>query len=86
MTEDERYLFDLTGYLVIKDVLTPEEVERCNAAIDRHFDQAKEIDRSLSGNSKTLSGTSRRIDLGGMLAWERPWCEPFREFLSSPAD
>ena len=25
MTEDERYLFDLTGYLVIKDVLTPEE-------------------------------------------------------------
>ena len=27
MTEDERYLFDLTGYLVIKDVLTPEEVE-----------------------------------------------------------
>ena len=84
MTEDERYLFDLTGYLVIKDVLTPEEVERCNAAIDHHFDQAKEIDRSLSGSSKTLSGTSRRIDLGGMLAWEHPWCEPFRQFLIHP--
>ena len=85
MTEDERYLFDLTGYLVIKDVLTDEEVERCNAAIDHHFDQAKEIDRSLSGNSKTLSGTSRRIDLGGMLAWETSVVRNrFRQFLIHP--
>ena len=84
MTEDDRYLFDLTGYLVIKDVLTSEEVERCNAAIDCHIDQLREMDRSLAGGSKALSGTSRRKDLGGMLAWERPWCEPFRQFLVHP--
>ncbi len=28
MTDDEKYLFDLTGFLVIENVLTPEEVER----------------------------------------------------------
>jgi hypothetical protein len=27
---------------------------------------------------------STRIDLGGMLAWPRPHCEPFRELLVHP--
>ena len=26
MNEDDKYLFDLTGYLVLRDVLTAEEV------------------------------------------------------------
>lgn len=84
MTEDEKYLFDLTGYLVVKGALTPEEVARCNEAIDRHIDQLKEREGSLAGASKALAGTSHRKALGGMLAWERPWCEPFRELLVHP--
>ena len=39
MNNDEKYLFDLNGYLVIEDVLTPDEVARANEAIDRHQDQ-----------------------------------------------
>ena len=35
---------------------------------------------SLSGSTGT-AGTSRRLDLGGMLAWEQPWSEPWRELL-----
>ncbi len=84
MNEDEKYLFDLTGYLVLKDVLTEEEVAHLNQGIDHHKDQMSPIDRSLAGDSKTLAGTSRRKDLGNMLAWERPWCEPFRELLVHP--
>jgi hypothetical protein len=84
MNEDEKYLFDLNGYLVLKDVLSADEVAQLNEGIDHHSDQISEIDRSLAGGSKVLEGTSRRKDLGGMLAWERPWCEPWRKLLVHP--
>ena len=72
MNEDERYLFDLNGYLLLRGVLTPEEVAELNSGIDHHSEEMTAIDRSLAGESGALSGTSRRKDLGGMLAWERP--------------
>jgi hypothetical protein len=84
MNEDEKYLFDLNGYLVLKDVLSADEVAKLNQGIDHHSDQISEIDGSLAGGSKVLEGTSRRKDLGGMLAWERPWCEPWRKLLVHP--
>ena len=86
MNEDEKYLFDLNGYLVIERVLTPDEVAFCNEAIDCHADQIRERvgELSLSGDSKALKGTTGRGDLGGMLGWEKPWCEPFRKMLAHP--
>ncbi len=36
MTDKERFLFDLNGYLMLEDVLTGEEVAAANQAIDRH--------------------------------------------------
>ena len=83
MNDDEKYLFDLNGYLVLDQVLTPEEVRRCNEAIDHHMEDATSC-TPYSRESKSLSGTSTRIDLGGMLNWDRPWCEPFRELLVHP--
>ena len=68
MNEDERYLFDLIGYLVLRGVLGEQEVSTLNAAIDHHADQMTEMDRSLAGNSSALAGTSHRLDMGGMLA------------------
>ena len=47
MNEDEKYLFDLNGYLVLKEILNDQEVKRLNAAIDVHSDEMQEIDRSL---------------------------------------
>jgi hypothetical protein len=35
MTEEEKFMVDLQGYLVIKDVLTPNEVAELNEIIDR---------------------------------------------------
>ena len=84
MNDDAKYLFDLMGYIVIEDALTPEEVAHCNAAIDHRIDQLKSSP-SYSGGSRALAGTSTRQDLGGMLSWERPWCEPFRELLVHPS-
>jgi ectoine hydroxylase-related dioxygenase (phytanoyl-CoA dioxygenase family) len=86
MTDNERYLFDLTGYLVIQDVLSSEEVALCNEAIDRHADQIKErvSDLSLSDGSPALEGITGRGDLSGMLGWKAPWREPFRAMLVHP--
>ena len=36
MTEDEKYLFDLNGYLVVENVLTENELALANEAVDRH--------------------------------------------------
>ena len=38
MNEEELYLFDLNGYLVVEQVLTAAEVDEANAAIDHHAD------------------------------------------------
>ncbi|MEC8932582.1 MAG: phytanoyl-CoA dioxygenase family protein [Candidatus Latescibacterota bacterium] len=84
MNDDERYLFDLNGFLVLRGVLSAEEVATMNAAIDHHNADLNERDGSLVGESKALAGTSYRKDLGGMLGWERPWCEPFRHLLIHP--
>ena len=86
MNEQEKYLFDLNGYLVVENVLTPDEVALCNEAIDRHADDIRERvgELSLSRGSKTLEGITGRGDLGGMLSWEKPWCEPFRNMLAHP--
>ncbi len=86
MNEDEKYLFDLNGYILIEKVLTPDEIALANQAIDRHLDQGtiRSGERSLSGGSPTLKGEHGRGDLGGMLHWEEPWCNPFREMLVHP--
>ena len=86
MNEEELYLFDLNGYLVVEEVLTAAEVDAANAAIDRHADAVniRLGDLSLSGESTTLKGTTGRGDLGGMLGWEEPWRNVFRLMLSHP--
>ncbi len=86
MNDYERYLFDLNGYIVLNGVLTQEEITLCNAAIDHEFDRAKERSpsESLAGESEALKGIRRREDLADMLAWSKPWCQPFRDLLVHP--
>ena len=86
MNEHEKYLFDLNGYIVVENVLTPDEVALCNEAIDHHSESIRERvgELSLSGGSDALEGITGRGDLGGMLGWEKPWCEPFRRYACPP--
>ena len=55
MNDDERYLFDLNGFLVLRGVLSAEEVATMNAAIDHHDADLNERDGSLVGESKADS-------------------------------
>ncbi|MQC82614.1 MAG: hypothetical protein DWG79_01975 [Chloroflexi bacterium] len=86
MDEYEKYFFDLNGYLVVENALTPEEVAACNEAIDQNTERIQERpkEQSLSGESTTLKGKQGRGDLGGMLTWPKPWCQPFRDLLAHP--
>jgi len=87
MDEHERYLFDLRGYLVVENALSPEEVKAANAALDQHWDQVKPRAReySLSGGSEALRGEKGRLEAGfNLLHLPKPWCEPFRQMLAHP--
>ena len=83
MTEDERYLFDLGGYLVVPGALSADDVALANEAIDRHAGEIGERvgEASLAGGSEALAGITGRGDLGGALSWKEPYGRPFRDML-----
>ena len=85
MTEAEKYLFDVHGYLVIEGALSPEEVAAANRAIDHHADDIGIRPNDLANESTTLRGTTGRGDLGGMLTWEKPHCDVYRDMIVHPS-
>ncbi|MDA1191627.1 MAG: phytanoyl-CoA dioxygenase family protein, partial [Candidatus Poribacteria bacterium] len=50
MTDEEKFIFDLDGYIVIKDVLTQTEVDELNRIADEQFPrkQDDDLDRRTS--------------------------------------
>ena len=87
MTDDEKYLFDLNGYLVVRGVLTPEEVKTVNEVIDNHSDDM--VERSDGALRNAVEGTALygtgpgRKDLGGVLEWG-PESKIFKSILDHP--
>ena len=75
----ERFRWDLEGYLLVPDVLSQDELDRLNAGIDRHVETARDDGKVVYSDS--LDGTRPRQILAGMLQWEHPWCDPFRDLL-----
>ena len=63
MTDNEKFLFDLWGYVVIEDVLTPDEVALANEAVDRHAHLIANRDPGLSHGIQTVGRgyRSRRV-------------------------
>ena len=86
MNEDEKYFFDLNGYIIVPNVLSAEDIALANEAIDRRADQIHERtgELSLSAGSKALEGVTGRGDLGGALSWPDPHGRPFRDMLGQP--
>ena len=88
MADDERYLFDLNGFLIVRGVLTPEEVDAANRAIDNHADEM--IERSDAALRNAVEGTKYfgsgpgRMDLGRCLEWGTDDSQVFRSILAHP--
>ncbi|KAL9191119.1 hypothetical protein ACHAXT_000825 [Thalassiosira profunda] len=88
MSEAERYLFDLNGFLVVRNVLTPEEVAACHAAIDNHADEAvarsdPTLRNAVEGSPMYGSGPPR-LDLGGIFEWGEIESRVFKKVLAHP--
>lgn len=73
MKPDERYLFDLNGFLIVRGVLTPEEVKEANQAIDNHakemIERADTDLRNAVKDTKFYGQGPGRMDLGRVLEW-----------------
>ena len=89
MSDMERYLFDLNGFVVVRNVFTPDEIAAANAAIDARSDSIVERKGDLrlggtSGDPLAGDGVTGRADLGGMLEWPAPDRDLFRDVLTHP--
>ena len=84
MTDAEKYLFDVHGYVVIEGMLSSEDVEAANDAVDAQADRIQLRPNDLARGSKTLAAAQGRGDLGGMLTWAKPHCDVFRQMIAHP--
>eukprot|EP00986_Skeletonema_menzelii_P005068 scaffold1783_cov163-Skeletonema_menzelii.AAC.4 len=88
MTEAERYLFDLNGYIIIRNVLTPDQIAAAHAAIDAHLSDAiprsdPTLRNAVEGSPMYGSGPPR-LDLGGIFEWGSAESEVFKSILAHP--
>jgi len=88
MTAREKFLFDLNGFVVVRNALSLDEVDAMNAAIDRNMATARPrvtpaLKNAVKGSA--LSAPGSRIDLGGMLGWPSPDGDMFRKLLCHKA-
>lgn len=82
MDETQKFLFDLQGYIVARGFLSESEVKTLNDAFDANWDKRGEDPaRDPSGN---MAAPLKRGIFTGMLTWEKPWCQPFRDLLAHP--
>lgn len=76
MNAEEKYLFDLMGFLVVKQVLSRDEIRELNALLDE-FDLWRKAE---SGREKALFNDPNFVTLGA----PHTWAEPFRRLLAHP--
>ncbi|MCZ6635168.1 MAG: phytanoyl-CoA dioxygenase family protein [bacterium] len=85
VSEEDKYYFDLRGYLVVENAISETEVKECNDAIDHYEGEIKTRENGqLAHGSSTLEGSEGRRELHGMLGWPEPYREPFRKLLVHP--
>jgi len=87
LSQREKFLFDLNGFLVIRGVFSQEEISAANAAIDTHLPDLQPREGAELKNAKAgtpLSATGSRNDMGGMLWWPKEESALFRSALAHP--
>jgi hypothetical protein len=83
MTEREKFLFDLQGFLHIKNFLNADEVKALNDALDANVVPMEEYE--WTGPNQYAGGMDGDYMIrtaNGMFTWEQPWCQPFRDLMA----
>jgi hypothetical protein len=83
-TREERFLFDLNGFLHLKNVLSTHEISSMNDAIDAHAKRAvvrsdPKLKNAVAGSGMAADGS--RSDMGGMMGWDGKHGSIFRQML-----
>lgn len=92
MTQKDRYFWDLTGHLVVRNLLTPDQVKAANDAIDYLADRCangtdEESDFLRENAQPSWSGdvlTRTRNNAPYLLQLAEPHAQPFRLMISHP--
>ena len=85
MSEREKFLLDLQGFLHVKDFLTAGEVQALNQAVDANVDEdAEDFFPEGCQYGGGMDGQFGKGSATGMLTWEQPWCQPFRDMIAHP--
>jgi len=87
-TELYRYLYDLQGYLVIPDVLSPDQVATLNRLIDENADPVPENWRELAARDRLGMYNVWRFGMAGGSYPSGPgflaWGQPFVDLMDHP--
>jgi hypothetical protein len=83
MDTNERYFWDLNGFLIAKGVMSRAEIDEANEIVDRYSDHIQ-VGGSTAKDSLAYAGTGRPT-LPGILEFPKPDCDPFRIMLAHPA-
>ena len=80
ISEGEKHFFDLTGYLIVQQALTSEEISKWNEAIGQYADKirSRSKTRGIASKSEMLRSQSEQLELTGMLGCATPHRELFR--------
>lgn len=85
MDARERYFWDLSGHLVVRNVLSQPDIDAVNAALDIAMEGVHQRERSGAVGSATLQGSPTRWYHGdNLLNLPDPHCDPFRRLLVHP--
>lgn len=76
MSDTEKFMFDLQGYLHVPSFLRPDEVQAINDAFDANWHL-----RRIGAEATKRQGYDQFY---GMLEWEQPYCQIFRDLLAHP--
>jgi len=89
MNATSKYLFDLNGYIIIRNVFTKHEISIANTVIDKKIKDDLVCERNQAIRNTTskspLAGnnSSGRMDLGRILEWGQD-SNLFRSVLDHP--
>jgi ectoine hydroxylase-related dioxygenase (phytanoyl-CoA dioxygenase family) len=85
MDANQRYLFDVQGFVVLENQLDVQLLNEINAAIDAHPDRIGSTDFPLSAGASAFTERARRREFDDALAWLAPNRNPFWRLLTLPS-